>query len=80
MIVVHHVRHIFMPIDQTNTKLFILHNILLKVTFQSPSTKQGCCKQKRTCLVVATIHPICHSHPVHHGTFFKVLIYKFVGK
>ena len=79
MIMTHHVRHIFTPIDQTNKK-FILHSILLNVTFQSHSTKQGCCKQKRTCLIVATINPIHHRPPVHHGTFFKVLIYLFVGK
>ena len=80
MITTHHMRHSFIPIDQTNEKLFILCNILLNVTFQSHSTKQGCCKQKRTCLIVAAINPIHHRPPVHHGTFFKVLIYKFVGK
>ena len=69
-----------MPVHKTNGKLFILCNILLNVTFQSHSTKQGCCKQKRTCLIVATINPIHHRPPVHHGTFFKVLIYKFVVK
>ena len=63
-----------MPINQTNEKLFILRSILLNVTFQSHSTKQGCCKQKRTCLIVATINSIHHRPPVHHGTFFKVLI------
>ena len=59
MIATHHMRHI---------------NILLNVTFQSLSTKQGCCRQKRTCLIVATINPIHHRPPVHHATFFKVLI------
>ena len=39
MIAAHHVRHIFMPVNQTNEKLFILHNILLNETFQSHSTK-----------------------------------------
>ena len=30
-------------------------------------------------LIVATINTISHSRPVHHGTFFKVLIDKFCG-
>ena len=80
MITTCHVRHIFMPADQTNEKLFISHNKLLVVTFQSHSIKQGCCTQKRSCLIVATINPIWHSHPVHHGTFFKVLIHKLIGR
>ena len=37
----HHMRHIFTLIDQTNEKLFISHNNLLNVTFQSHSTKQA---------------------------------------
>ena len=69
-----------MPIDQTIKKLFMLHNILFNVTFQSHPTNHGCCKQKRTCLIIATINPIHHRPPVHFGTFFKVLIDQFVGK
>ena len=76
----HHVRQIFMPIDQTNEKLFISCNNLLNVTFQSCSTKQGCCKQKRTCLFAATINHMWCSHPVHNDTFFKVLIDWFIGR
>ena len=34
----------------------------------------GCCNTNNKCLIVATINPICHSHPVHHGTKIKVLI------
>ena len=41
MIMTCHVRHIFMPIDQTIEKLFISHSNLLNVTFQSHSAKQG---------------------------------------
>ena len=29
-------------------------------------------------MIVATINPISHSRPVHHGTFFNVLIEKFL--
>ena len=29
--------------------------------------------------IVATINPISCSHPVHHGTFFNVLIDKFIA-
>ena len=38
-IVTHHMRHIFMPVDQTNKKLFISCNNLLNVTVQSHSSK-----------------------------------------
>ena len=75
-----HVRHNFIPIDQTNEKLFISCNILLDVTIQSHSTKQGCCIQKRTYSIVALINPIWHRYSVTHGTFFKVLIDYFVGR
>ena len=64
-----------MPVNQTNKKIFILGNSLLNVTFQSHSTNHGCCKQKRPCLIAATINPIHHRPCVHVGTIFKVLIY-----
>ena len=35
--------------------------------------------QAKWCLIVSTINPISHSHPVHHGTVFNALIHKFVG-
>ena len=69
-----------MPIDQTIKNLLMLCNILLNVTFQSHPTNHCCCKKEKTCLIVATINPICHRPPVHFGTVFKVLIDKFVGK
>ena len=28
----------------------------------------GCCNTKSKCLIITTINPICHSHPVHPGT------------
>ena len=59
-----------MPVDQTIKKLFMLHNILLNVTYQSHPTKHGSCKQ----MIVATINPIHHRPCVHFGTFFKDLI------
>ena len=74
MITTHHMRHSYMAVDQTNEKLFILQNISSNVTFQSHSTNHGCYKQKRTCLIVATINPKNHRPPVHYGTLFKVLI------
>ena len=77
MITTHHMRHIFMPVDQTIRK-FIPHNNLLKVTIQSHPMKDGCYKSNEKCLIVATINPIWHSCPVHHGTFFNVLIDKFI--
>ena len=39
--------------------------------------QNGCYKSNEMCLIVATINPISHSCPVHHGTFFNVLIDKF---
>ena len=38
-ITTHHMRHIFMPVNQTNEKLCISCNNLLNETFQSHSTK-----------------------------------------
>ena len=38
-IMTHHVRHISMPVNQTNKKLFISHNNLLNVTIESHLTK-----------------------------------------
>ena len=78
-IATHHMRHIFMPIDQTNKKLFISCNNLWFATIQSHSSKRGCCKPNEKYLIVATINPISHSCPVHHGTFSNILIHKFVG-
>ena len=34
----------------------------------------GCCNTNKKSLIVTTINPIWHSHPVHHGTKFEVLI------
>ena len=33
----------------------------------------GCCNTNKKCLIVTTINPIWHRHPVHHGTKFYVL-------
>ena len=57
-----------MPVDQTIKKSFSSHNNLLNATFQSHPIKMGCCNTKSKCLIVTTINPIWHSHPVHHGT------------
>ena len=78
-IMTHHVRHIFTPVDQTIKNLFISCNNLFNVTIQSHPTIDGCYKSNEKCLIVATINPMSHSHPVHHGTFFKVLIDKFIA-
>ena len=47
---------------------------------QSHPMKDGCYKPNEKCLIVATINPISCSHPVHHGTFFNVLIDKFCDR
>ena len=70
-----HVRHVFTPIKQTIKNNLSHATILLKVTIQSHPMKNGCCKTNEKCWIVATINPISHSCPVHHGTFFNVLIH-----
>ena len=41
---------------------------MLNATFQSHPIKMGCCNTTTKCLIVTTINPIWHSHPVHPGT------------
>ena len=41
---------------------------MLNATFQSHPIKMGCCNTITKILIVATINPIWHSHPVHPGT------------
>ena len=69
-----HVRHIFLPIDETIKKQFPSCNNLLNAIFQFYPIKMGCCSTNNKCLIVTTINPICHSCPVHHGTNVYVLI------
>ena len=68
-----HVRHIFMPDNQTNQKLFISCKHVVKCNHSSHS----CCNQNKTQWIVATINPISHRPCVHPSTFPKVLIHKF---
>ena len=63
-------RNIFMPAGQTIKKEFCSHNNLLNATLQSHPIKMGCCNTITKCLIVTTIDPISHSHPVHHDTKF----------
>ena len=63
-----HMRHIYMPVDQTITKYFCSCNNLLNATFQSHPIKMGCCNTNSKHLIVTTINPIWRSHPVHHCT------------
>ena len=53
----------------------LLKNNLAHATIQSHPIKMGCCNANEKCLIVTTINPISHSHPVHHGTFSNVRIY-----
>ena len=41
---------------------------MLNATFQSHPIEMGCCNTITKCLIVTTINPIWHSHPVHPGT------------
>ena len=41
---------------------------MLNATFQSYPIKMCCCNTNSQCLIVTTINPIWHSHPVHPGT------------
>ena len=63
-------RQIFAPGNQTIKKLFHSCNNMLNATFQSHPIEMGCCNTITKCLIVTTINPIWHSHPVHHGTKF----------
>ena len=81
-VMIHHVRHIFMPNDQTNPKKFHLMQQFFKCKYSIPFMLQNiqshsCCNQKRTHWIVATINPIPCRPCVHHGTFPKVLIDNF---
>ena len=69
-ITTHHVRHIFTPVDETVKKYFFSCNNLLNVTIQSHPIKRDHCNTNEKCLIVTTINPIWHSHPVHHGKKF----------
>ena len=62
-----HMRHIFMPGDQTIKKIHSCNN-LLNATFQSQTIKMCCYNTINKCLSVTTINPLWCSHPVHHGT------------
>ena len=52
---------------------------MLNVTIQSHPIKMDCYKPNEKCWIVATINPVSCSHPVHHGTFFNVLIGNFIA-
>ena len=41
---------------------------MLNATFQSHPIKMGGCNTNKNSLIVTTINPIWHSHPVHPGT------------
>ena len=49
----------------------------VKCNSSFPFIKKDCKEPNEKWWIVATINPISHSHPVHHGTFFNVLIDKF---
>ena len=42
--------------------------------FNPIQSKMDCCNTNKKSLIVTTINPIWHSHPVHHSTKFQVLI------
>ena len=50
---------------------------LLNVTIQSHLSKRDCYNANMNGLIVATFNPICHSHPVHNGTFLKFSLIVF---
>ena len=75
----HHIRHIFIPINETIKEYFISCKNLLNVTIQSHPIKMDCCNANEKCLIVTTINPIWHSHPVHCGKKILVLIHNFIA-
>ena len=67
-----------MPIDQTK-KIIHLMQLFVKCNNSIPSNKRWLLQVKyEKCLIFETTNPISHSHPVHHVTFFNVLIDKFI--
>ena len=66
----HHVRHIFMPVNETIKKKLTSCNNLLNTTIQSHPIKMGCCIAIEKYWIVARINPISRSHLVHHGRNF----------
>ena len=69
-----HVRHIFMPDDQTNQKLFISRKQYVKCNNSIPFRLQ----QKENSLDCCNNQSHSPSRPcVHPSTFHKVLIHKF---
>ena len=63
-----HMRHSYMPVDQTIKKYFCSCNNLFNATFQSHPIKMGCCNKNSQHLIVTAINPIWRSRPVHHCT------------
>ena len=70
MTTTHHMKIFFVPVNKTIKKYFISYNNLLNATIQSHPIKMDCCNANEKCLIVTTINPIWHSHPVHHGMKF----------
>ena len=67
MIMTCHMRHILCPLTKL-LKNNLSHNNLLDVTIQSNPIKRDYYKPNEKCWIVATINPISHRRPVHHGT------------
>ena len=44
-----HIRHIYMPAGQTINEINMQHYILLNITIQSHSAKNGCFNQTKVC-------------------------------
>ena len=68
-----HVRHIFMPNNQTNPKIIHFTQQFIKCKYSIPFMLQP----KETHWIVATINPIPCRPCVHHVTFPKVVIDTF---
>ena len=79
MIVTHHVRDIFMPIDQNIKKLYLQQNHLLNQNNSIPQTVFAKNNQTRTVSIFATkFNPISSGPGVCFGTKLKVLIIFFI--
>ena len=57
-----------MPGNKIIKKEYFSQNNLLNATLQSHPIEMGCCNTITKWLIVTTINPIWHSHPVHPGT------------
>ena len=72
-----HVRYSGTPVDETINWILYAMQQIVKSTQFNPTNSFRKEQPNENSLIVEKFKNISHSHPVHHGTFFNVLIDKF---